>query len=283
MRLATISWEGTDQAAVRVDERWVPLHLLDGHLKGDLLVLIRRQLAVDELADLQAMAGTLASRMTASADKVVFRPPFRHPRLIWGIGLNYAEHASDLNERQPADPASFIKGNHTIIGHGDVVHLPSLSTRVTTEAEVAIILAREVRDVREEEALDVVFGITPVLDQTAEDILEENPRYLTRSKNFETFFAFGPEVVTLDSIEGELADLNVSTVINGQTVRTNCVGNMLHSPQQLVAFHTAHMPMFAGDLISTGTPGAGVISPGDRIEARIEQLAPLAVTVAAEP
>jgi 2-keto-4-pentenoate hydratase/2-oxohepta-3-ene-1,7-dioic acid hydratase in catechol pathway len=154
---------------------------------------------------------------------------------------------------------------------------------VTTEAEIAIILGRDARDVTEGEALDVVFGITPVLDQTAEDILEENPRYLTRSKNFESFFAFGPEVLTLDALDGELADLVVSTVINGQTVRTNRVGNMLHSPQQLVAFHTAHMPMFAGDIISTGTPGAGVVAPGDTIEARVEQLAPLMATVAGTP
>jgi len=282
MRLATIAWQGREQSAVRVEERWVPLHHVDERLTGDLLALIRLEWDAEHLAGLERAAGGVAGNRTVAAGDAIFVPPYRHPRLIWGIGLNYAEHAADLHESQPADPASFVKGDHTVIGHGDRIRLPSLSRRVTTEAEVGVILGRKASHVAEEDALSVVFGITPVLDQTAEDILEQNPRYLTRSKNFETFFAFGPEVVTVDALGGNLPDLEVATVVNREVVRSNRVGNMLHSPERLIAFHTAHMPMFAGDIIATGTPGAGVITPGDAVEARVQGLAALVVTVAGE-
>lgn len=283
MRLATIRWQGGEQSAVRVEDRWVPLHHVDEQLSGDLLALIRLEWETDRLEELAHAAAAVAGARTVEAGDAVFAPPYRHPRLIWGIGLNYAEHAADLHESQPADPASFIKGDHTVIGHGDRIRLPALSHRVTTEAEVGVIVGRRARHVAEDEALSVVFGITPVLDQTAEDILEQNPRYLTRSKNFETFFAFGPEVLTVDAVVGALTDLEVATVVNGEVVRRNLVGNMLHGPERLIAFHTAHMPMLAGDIISTGTPGAGVIGEGDVAEARVQGLASLVVTVAAEP
>ena len=57
--------------------------------------------------------------------------------------------------------------------------LPDQSERVTAEAELALIIGREAKDVSEEEAPSVVSGFTTVLDMTAEDILRKNPRYLT--------------------------------------------------------------------------------------------------------
>jgi len=105
-----------------------------------------------------------------------------------------------------------------------------------------------------------------VLDQTAEDILQKNPRFLTRSKNFPGFFSFGPTVVTMAELAesvGSIAEVEVSTMINGQVHRTNTVSNMTFSPQMLIAFHSAVMPLYPGDIISTGTPGAVVIRNGD--------------------
>jgi 2-keto-4-pentenoate hydratase/2-oxohepta-3-ene-1,7-dioic acid hydratase in catechol pathway len=101
------------------------------------------------------------------------------------------DHASDLAERIPTEPASFMKGDHTIIGPGDPIPVPSQSNRTTAEAELGLVIGRECYQVEEDVALDYVAGVCPVLDQTAEDILERNPRFLTRSKNFPGFFSFG--------------------------------------------------------------------------------------------
>src|SRR3712207_2961412 len=132
-------------------------------------------------------------------------PLYRRPRKIWGIGLNYVEHAGDLSETAPSEePASFMRPDTTIIGPDDEIVLPAQSERVTAEGELALVLGREAKDVPEEDAPHFVAGFTTVLDMTAEDILRKNPRYLTRSKSFDTFFSFGPELVSPDEIEDEI-------------------------------------------------------------------------------
>ena len=278
MRFATIKVHHTEQACLqRKDGRLAPLHRIDPSLTGDLLNLIERSAAApDQLRRLEQLAENLPPA-DCPAEGPAYAPPYRHPRKVWGIGLNYADHAGDLHEETPDQPASFIKADHTIVGMGDELVIPRQSERTTAEAEIGVVIGREASDVSPEEALDYVFGVCAVLDQTAEDILALNPRYLTRSKNFPTFFSFGPEVVTLDEFLASraLEDVEVATYLDGAEIRRNVVGNMTHSPRDLISFHSQMMPLFPGDIISTGTPGAGVLRPGAVAEARIDGLRPL--------
>lgn len=213
-----------------------------------------------EFADAVRQAPDSAFR---SPDGIRLDAPYRRPHKIWGIGLNYVEHAADLTEAVPDEPASFMKGDHTIIGAGEPIPIPPQSERVTAEAELGLVVGRLCRDADEETALDHVWGVCTVLDQTAEDILARNPRFLTRSKNFPGFFSFGPGIVPLCEV-GPLADLEVRTVLNGEVHRANTVSLMRYSPEYLLAFHSRVMPFLPGDLLSTGTPGAAHIRPGDR-------------------
>lgn len=279
MRFGTIVVDGAEQAAVRVHgDAWAPLDRIDASLRGDLLKLIEREWPTDRLHELGATAAKLSTDRLLPLAEVKYAPPYRRPHKIWGIGLNYKEHAADLDAVHPEQPASFVKGDHTVIGPGDTIRLPEQSQRVTAEAELGLVFGRTATDVSESDAMDYLFGVCPILDQTAEDILALNPRYLTRSKNFPTFFSFGPEVVTIDEAiaDGtELDDLNVATFRNHECVRANTVGNMAHGPRRLVGFHTAMMPFFPGDIISTGTPGAVVIEDGDLAGALVDGLLPL--------
>jgi 2-keto-4-pentenoate hydratase/2-oxohepta-3-ene-1,7-dioic acid hydratase in catechol pathway len=207
--------------------------------------------------------------------EVEYGPLYQRPRKIWGIGLNYVEHARDLEEMAPSEePASFMRPDTTIIGPGDEIVLPPQSERVTAEGELAIIIGRDAKDISEEEAPSVVAGFTTVLDMTAEDILSRNPRYLTRSKSFDTFFSFGPELATTDEIE-DVDALEVATVLNGKVHRSNTVSNMMFSPWWLVSFHSRVMTLLPGDVISTGTPGAVVVQDGDVAGCRITGFEPL--------
>lgn len=204
---------------------------------------------------------------------VRFAPPYLHPRLIWGIGLNYVGHASDLSAVAPGDePASFVKGDHTIIGEEECIIIPVQSERTTAEAELGIIIGKYCRNVSESDALDYLFGVVPILDQTAEDILMKNPRFLTRSKNFPTFFAFGPTVTTMDEVRKlypDISKISVATINNGIVHRENTISNMTFSPAALISFHSHVMPLYPGDIISTGTPGAVHIQAGDIAECDI--------------
>ena len=181
------------------------------------------------------------------AESFTYAPPYRRPRKIWGIGLNYAEHAGDLDETAPAEePASFMCPDTTIIGPGDEVRLPEGVGRVTAEAELAVVIGREAKNVSEDEAPSVVAGFTMVLDMTAEDILRKNPRYLTRAKSFDTFFSFGPHLLTPDEV-GEVEEMEVATVLNGEVRRRNTVPNMTFSPYRLVSFHSKVMALLPSD------------------------------------
>jgi 2-keto-4-pentenoate hydratase/2-oxohepta-3-ene-1,7-dioic acid hydratase in catechol pathway len=266
--------------------------------RGEIPVLVDPRRGVAAVADLmpehsgdamallsEGRAGRLAG-LAEAAPAAVFRPeasvrftaPYRRPRKIWGIGLNYVAHAADLTESVPDEPASFMKGDHTIIGPEDPIPLPSQSERVTAEAELGLVIGRLCRNVKPEDAIDHVFGVCPVLDQTAEDILARNPRFLTRSKNFPGLLSFGPTIVPLAEViaaNGGLADIEVSTVRNGEVHRRNTVAHMRFDPAFLVSFHSKVMPLFPGDIICTGTPGAVVVRPGDVAECRIEGIGTL--------
>lgn len=256
--------------------------VVDGHFPSALEVLSR------------FTAGELEKRLAEAAD-ADFRPveqvrltaPYRNPRKVWGIGLNYVEHAADLSEVSPStEPASFLKGDHTIIGPGEPIPLPWQSERVTAEAEVGLVIGRYCRNVSPEEALDYVWGVVPILDQTAEDILARNPRYLTRAKNFPGFFSFGPHIMPMHQVRerfGDISRVEVATVRNGEVHRANTVANMMFGPRHLVSFHSQVMPLFPGDIISTGTPGAVQIHAGDVAECRIDGIGILSNPVVAGP
>ena len=273
MRFATIDTPSGEQAAVLVDgDRWVPVGVVDADLSGDLLVLIRKGWSREQLHSLSIDASQVAERFTVPVDQARYRPPYRLPHKIVGVGLNYQRHAADLGETAPDEPASFLKGTHTIVGATDLVTLPDGET-VTAEAELGVVMAQEARDVEEARALDNVFGFCAILDQTAVDILGRNPRFLTRAKNFPTFFSFGPEVVTVDEfLEAKpLGQIRVTTNVDGTEV-TNFVASMTHSPVDLICFFSRTMPWFPGDILSTGTPGALTIQDGSTATASIEGL-----------
>jgi 2-keto-4-pentenoate hydratase/2-oxohepta-3-ene-1,7-dioic acid hydratase in catechol pathway len=272
LRLVTIRHWGTEEAAVVLPDGVAPVrevYSLSGE-GADLLSLLEsgRFYELKEAYGRGEVRGGAPSQLS-------YAPLYRRPRKIWGIGLNYVEHAGDLSESAPAEePASFMRPDTTIIGPGDAVVLPAQSERVTAEGELALVIGREAKDISEEEAPSVVAGFTTVLDMTAEDILRRNPRYLTRSKSFDTFFSFSPELVTPDEI-ADVDTLEVSTVLNGEVQRTNTVSNMIFSPWWLVSFHSRVMTLLPGDVISTGTPGAVVIREGDVAECRITGFEPL--------
>lgn len=220
--------------------------------------------------------GTLPSPTAAPASPVPashlsFANPLPPRRKLWGIGLNYVAHAGDLDEDAPEEPASFMKPATAATGPSGPIRLPprDISDRVTAEAELAVVIGRTATDISENEAEDVIAGYVPVIDMTAEDILQRNPRFLTRAKSFDTFLVVGPWLRTPDEIEA-LEDVSVRTIVNDEVVAENVVANMTFSPAELVAFHSRVMTLEPGDLISTGTPGAGHIEPGDTARAEVD-------------
>ncbi len=282
MKLATLRHLGVEQAALVLPSGLLPIVTLNQRLNRQWPTELFALIASGELAALndwfrhggrEEAAALRADLLAPSA--VTFGPLYRRPRKIWGIGLNYVAHAADLAEKAPnEEPASFMKPDTTIVGPGDTIKIPRQSEKTTGEAELGVILGRECKDVPESDWLSAVAGFTTILDMTAEDILRKNPRYLTRSKSFDTFFSFGPVMVTPDEI-ADVLKLKVATVINGRVHAENVVSNMTFPPPYLVAFHSRVMPWLPGDILSTGTPQAVPLAHGDVLECRIEGFEPL--------
>ena len=283
MRLATIKHGGAEIAGIVTEKGVLPIAVLNAAKgtgwKEDMLSLIQAG-EVPALTDwynnggkaeLEAIPGLVP------AAGVVYAPLYRNPKRIFGIGLNYVDHAGDIGSAAPAGfPGSFFKMPDTLIGPGDDIKLPTLkeAQKTTAEAELGIIMGKDCRDVSEENWQDAIVGYTTILDMTEESILKGNdyvkgnPRYLCIVKNFPTFFSFGPQLVTPDEVPDVLA-LEVQSVHNGEVYAKNVVANMTHRPARLVSLHSSIQGWYAGDILSTGTPRAFHIQDGDMAECRI--------------
>jgi len=226
------------------------------------------------------LTATGATAPPVPAERISFGSPLPDPGTLWGIGLNYADHAGDLDETPPDEPASFIKATGTAVGPGGPIRLPprDLSARVTAEGELALVVGRTAHEVDAANAEDVIAGYLPVIDVTAEDVLERNPRFLTRAKSFDTFLVLGPWLVTPDEI-ADLDGVTVRTVHNGAVAASNEVRAMHFSPAELLAFHSRVATLERGDLLSTGTPGAAMIEAGDSVTAAVTGVGSVSATV----
>ena len=237
----------------------------------------------DEADALAAAATDLPDPVNAPHDRIPpaqlsLSAPVSGSGTLWGIGLNYVEHADDLDAAHPDEPASFCKPGTTLTGPGGPIRLPpaDLTERVTGEAELAVVIGRRCRNVPEEDVDDVIAGYVPAIDMTAEDILQRNPRYLTRAKSFDTFLVLGPWLRT-DPVD--LSEVTVETVVNDEVVASDSITNMAFPPRNLVAYHSRVMTLEPGDVISTGTPGAHPLSPGDSVTAAVSDVGTLEANV----
>jgi len=197
--------------------------------------------------------------------------PYDVPPKIWCIGLNYKSHAEDINAVQPEEPGSFMKPASCMFRPGGDIVLPppEVSNDVDAEGELGVIIGKKCRFLSAEEVPEAIFGYTTTLDLTALDVLAKNTRYLTRAKSIDTFFTFGPVIVTADEVSN-IGGLEVITEHNGGVCSRDFVNHMRHSPYELVRFHSQFMTLYPGDLISTGCPKGARIKKGDRVGCRIE-------------
>ena len=284
MRLATIKLNNKEVAGIVAEKGILPVAELNRQTgsswKEDMMSLIQAQ-EIPVMTkwyneggkeEIEKLEGIVPKA------EVVYAPLYRNPKRIFGIGLNYVDHAGDIGSAAPQGfPGSFFKMADTLIGPGDEIHLPTLkeAQKTTAEAELGVIMGKDCRDVSEENWLDAVVGYTTILDMTEESILKGNdfvkgnPRYLCIVKNFPTFFSFGPELVTPDEVP-DVLKLNVQSVHNGEVYAENVVSNMTHRPARLVSLHSSIQGWYAGDILSTGTPRAFHIQDGDIAECRIQ-------------
>jgi 2-keto-4-pentenoate hydratase/2-oxohepta-3-ene-1,7-dioic acid hydratase in catechol pathway len=204
--------------------------------------------------------------VTYGLDEVNILPPCVPSKIVC-VGLNYKDHAKEMNSEIPEDPRLFIKPNTAIIGHEDTIVYPDhMSERVDYEGELAVVMGKRARMVSADDALDYVFGYTCLNDVTARDLTAKDGQY-TRGKGFDTFAPFGPVTET----ELDPSNLHISTYLNDEIKQNSNTSMLIFSIPKLISFISKVMTLLPGDIISTGTPsGIGPMKKGDTVEVHIE-------------
>jgi 2-keto-4-pentenoate hydratase/2-oxohepta-3-ene-1,7-dioic acid hydratase in catechol pathway len=199
------------------------------------------------------------------------------PSKIIGIGRNYRDHAKELGNPVPEEPLIFLKPSTAVIGPQDEIIYPAMSARVDYEGELAVVIRKKARLLREEDPVgEYILGYTCCNDITARDLQTKDVQF-TRAKSFDTFAAVGPCIVT----DIDPGALHLKTFLNGKLVQSGTTANLIFPVPYLVRFVSRIMTLLPGDIISTGTPaGIGPMNPGDRVDVQIEGIGVLSNTVA---
>jgi 2-keto-4-pentenoate hydratase/2-oxohepta-3-ene-1,7-dioic acid hydratase in catechol pathway len=204
------------------------------------------------------------------ADAKLLAPVIPRSKVI-GVGLNYAEHASEMDERSGDDPVVFLKPNTSVIGPEDPIRLPAGVGRVDHEGELAIVIGSLAKNVTREDFASVILGYTIANDVTARDLQARDGQW-TRSKGFDTFCPLGPAIET----EIDPSDIRIETRVDGDLRQVGSTSEMIHDIPSLIEFVSSIWTLLPGDVILTGTPaGVGEIRDGEVVEVTISGIGSL--------
>ena len=182
-------------------------------------------------------------------------PPVPQPGKIVCLGLNYRSHAEEAGMEAPVVPTFFAKWANALAAPGASVALPSWSSKVDYEAEVAFVIGRRCRDVAEADALDFVAGYTLLNDLSARDYQFKTPQWMP-GKVFDGSAPCGPALVTPDEA-GPHDGIEISLTLNGELMQSASTADLIHPIPSVIAYLSKLMTLEPGDIVSTGTP-AGV-------------------------
>jgi len=187
------------------------------------------------------------------------------PSKIIAIGLNYKDHAAEMNKKLPAEPLVFSKPPTAVIGPDEPIRIPAWAGRVDHESEMAVVIGKRAYNVKADRAMDYVLGITCLNDVTARDLQNKDVQY-TRAKGFDTFAPMGPCI----AIGLDPSNLAIEGWVNGEKRQSSNTDQLIFPVPELIEFVTRFCTLEPGDIITTGTPsGVGPLKPGDRMMVKI--------------
>jgi 2-keto-4-pentenoate hydratase/2-oxohepta-3-ene-1,7-dioic acid hydratase in catechol pathway len=288
MRLATLRTDRGPRAALLVGDSYVDLQATDPSLPSCVKTLLSADQSVHAAAVKAANSPQAVKTPVASAK---LHAPVANPQKVICIGLNYKDHAAESNMPIPKEPVLFSKFSSALIGHGENIVLPKVSTKVDYEAELVIVIGKRGKNIPLSSAMDYVAGYMVGHDVSARDWqLEKDGKQWMAGKTFDTFAPCGPTLVTLDEIK-DPHDLKISLRLNGKTMQSSSTNQMIFRTPEILAYVSQVFTLEPGDLIFTGTPpGVGIaakpnpvwMKPGDVAEVEIEGLGVLRNPVVAE-
>lgn len=200
------------------------------------------------------------------------------PSKVVCIGVNYRDHAVEMGKELPKEPLMFLKPSTTVIGPGEPIVYPKLTENLHYEGELAVVIKKEARRIKAEEADDYILGFTCAIDVTARDLQSRDGQW-TRAKGFDTFCPLGPAIAS----KLDYNDLRIVTRVNGEVRQDSNTNQLVFGIPQLLEAITAVMTLLPGDVVLTGTPsGVGELKPGDEVSVTIEGIGTLSTHVVSD-
>ena len=202
-----------------------------------------------------------------------------NPGKFVAIGLNYSDHAAETGAKIPTEPIVFMKATSCIIGPNDDVVIPKNSKKTDWEVEIAFVVGKETKYIKEEDAQDHIFGYCLVNDVSEREFQIEKLGQWVKGKSADTFGPIGPYLVTKDEIP-DVQNLNLSLDVNGKRMQTGNTNNMIFNINYILSYLSNFMSLQAGDIVTTGTPpGVGMgmkpqvfLKSGDVMKLTIDHL-----------
>ncbi|KLN56121.1 fumarylacetoacetate hydrolase family protein [Variovorax paradoxus] len=285
MKLISYQHNGIDSyGAVTGDraDRVTDLRSIFGSRATDLKALIAAGL-LDEAA-----ASIANADATLPLSEVQLLPVIPNPGKIVCVGLNYGEHVRETGREITEKPTLFLRVAESQVAHGDDIVLPPESSKLDYEGEIAIVIGRGGRRIGEADAWNHIAGYACYNDGSIRDWQTATPQW-TAGKNFWRTGGFGPWMITRDDIKDNQV-MTLITRLNGREMQRTTTDKLIHSIPRQIAHISAFIPLAAGDVIVTGTPG-GVgakrtppvwMKPGDIVEVEVDAIGVLRNGVCAE-
>lgn len=200
----------------------------------------------------------LSTLPAIDAEGLRIASPMTRPRTIFCIGLNYSDHAEEAGMAVPEEPILFSKATAAFSGpNDDILYSPNTS-KLDWEIELGIVIGKDALNIREDEALDYVFGYTLVNDVSERAWQTERSGQWIKGKSFPSFCPTGPVLVTKDEMQ-DTTNLNLWLDVNGERQQTGNTSLMIFSVETIVSYLSQFALLEPGDLICTGTPpGVGM-------------------------
>lgn len=193
------------------------------------------------------------------------------PSKLIAVGLNYADHIAEMKRTPLGTPLIWFKAPSSLLPHNGSIEIAFPKHQTDYEAELAIVIGANAKNVPVERALDHVFGYTIGLDISDRD-LQKSEKQFARCKSFDTYTPIGPFVYA----DVDVSDLPLELRQNGEVRQSARTRQMIYSVADIVSFASQSLTLRAGDVILTGTPsGVGPIHAGDELETRIGDWVPL--------
>ena len=219
------------------------------------------------------------SKLPEISNSIRIGPCISNPGKFIAIGLNFSDHVAETGAKIPSEPIVFMKATSCITGPNDDLIIPKSSKKSDWEVEIAFVIGKKAKYIKETDSPNYIFGYCLVNDVSEREWQIEKLGQWVKGKSADTFGPIGPYLVTKDEI-ADVQNLEMSLDLNGKRMQAGNTSKMIFKINFLLSYLSNFMSLYPGDIVTTGTPpGVGMgkkppvyLKSGDEIKLSIDKL-----------